>query len=144
MQKTSKAEQVRLRGKKEKYEQWKCGWVAWEENRDATRACREGIRKAKAQMELNLMRDVKNNKKGFYQYIEQKRQAKESMPALIKEKGELASRDMEKAVVITEFFASVFAGSWASHASCVPELEVEVRKAKSLPLYKESKFKTAS
>ena len=28
-------------------------------------------------MELNLVRDVKNNKKGFYRYIGQKRQAKE-------------------------------------------------------------------
>ena len=27
--------------------------------------CRDGIKKAKAQMELNLMRYVKNNKKGF-------------------------------------------------------------------------------
>jgi len=31
--------------------------------------CRDKIRKAKAQMELNLVRDVKNNKKGFYRYI---------------------------------------------------------------------------
>jgi len=28
--------------------------------------CRDRIRKAKAQMELNLARDVKDNKKGFY------------------------------------------------------------------------------
>ena len=31
--------------------------------------CRDRIRKAKAQMELNLVRDVKDNKKGFYRYI---------------------------------------------------------------------------
>ena len=31
--------------------------------------CRDRIRKAKAQMELNLARDVKDNKKGFYRYV---------------------------------------------------------------------------
>ena len=35
--------------------------------------CRDRIRKAKAQKELNLARDVKNNKKGFFRYIRRKR-----------------------------------------------------------------------
>ena len=35
------------------------------------------IRNAKVQMELHVVRDVKLNKKGFYRYIGQKRQAKE-------------------------------------------------------------------
>ena len=39
---------------------------------------RDRIRKAKVQMELNLARDVKNNKKGFYRYIGGRRQAKET------------------------------------------------------------------
>ena len=34
--------------------------------------CRDGVRKAKAQLELNLARDAKN-KKGFYRYVSQKR-----------------------------------------------------------------------
>ena len=33
---------------------------------------RDGIRKAKVQIELNLARDVKTKKKGFYGYISQK------------------------------------------------------------------------
>ena len=37
---------------------------------------------AKVQMELNLARDVKDNKKGFYRYIGRRRQAKESVPPL--------------------------------------------------------------
>lgn len=56
--------------KKEKYRQWKQTQVAWEEYRD-------GIQKDKSQMELNLVRNVKNNKKEFYKYTDQKRQAKE-------------------------------------------------------------------
>jgi len=39
---------------------------------------RDRIRKAKAQMELNLARDVKH-KEEFYGYIGQKRQNKESI-----------------------------------------------------------------
>jgi len=36
--------------------------------------CKAGIRKAKVQMELNLARDVKNNRKGLYRYICQERE----------------------------------------------------------------------
>jgi len=37
-------------------------------------------------MKLNLARDVKNNRKGFYRYAGQKRQAKESIPPLENER----------------------------------------------------------
>jgi len=53
----------------------------WGEYRDAVQTCREGIRKAKVQMELNLVRNVKNNKRS-YRYTGQKRQTKESLPPL--------------------------------------------------------------
>ena len=76
------------------------------------------------QVELNLMRDVKNNM-GFYRYIGQKRQAKEGITPLTKEKGELPTTGMEKAEVLNEFFDSVFAGSQASHASYDPETRQE-------------------
>ena len=56
---------AKLRDKKEKYRQWKHGCVAWVEQRDAIWTWRDEIRKAKVQIELNLVRDVKNNK-GFY------------------------------------------------------------------------------
>jgi len=69
------------------------------------------------QFELNLVRDVKN-KKGFYRCIGQKRQAKESIPPLLNEKGKLATTDMEKAEVLSELFTSVFTGSPESH---IPE-----------------------
>ncbi|KFZ68503.1 hypothetical protein N338_08076, partial [Podiceps cristatus] len=106
---------AKLREKKGKYKLWKQGSVAWKEYRDAVRNCRDGIRKAKIPMELNLARDIKNNKKG------QKRQAKESVPPLANEKGELAATDVEKAEVLNEFFASIFSGSQDSPNSQVPE-----------------------
>lgn len=39
--------------------------------RAAVQTCRERIRKAKGKMEVNLARDVKNNKKEFYRYTGQ-------------------------------------------------------------------------
>jgi len=41
--------------------------------------CRDEVRRAKAQLELNLARNAKNNK-GFYMYVSQKRKVKESIP----------------------------------------------------------------
>jgi len=49
----------------ELHRQCKQQQMSWEEYRDTALLCREGIRKAKAQLELNLARDAKNNNKGF-------------------------------------------------------------------------------
>ena len=70
---------------------WKQGCVSWEEYRAIVRVCRDRIRKAKAQMELNLVRDATDNKKGFYRYIGRRRRAKQSVPPLMKGNEELAS-----------------------------------------------------
>ena len=43
---------------KRMYRQWKEEQVAWEEYGDAVQMCRDGIRKAKAQMEMQLVKDV--------------------------------------------------------------------------------------
>ena len=61
----SKDLQFKLREKREIFRKWKQGCVACEEYRDMVHMCRDSIRKAKTKMELNLARDVKNNKKGF-------------------------------------------------------------------------------
>jgi len=62
--------QVRLMEKKRLYQLWKQRHVTWEQYRDAIWTCRDGIRKAKAQMELNLVRDAEN-KKGFLYWSEE-------------------------------------------------------------------------
>ena len=81
---------------------------------------RDEIRKVKAQMELNLARDVKNNK-GVYRYFGQKRKIKENVPCLVNKTGELVTTDMEKAEVLNNFFASICTGNLSSHISQVPE-----------------------
>ena len=69
---------VKLKGKK-MHRQWKQGQVFWEDHRDTAQLCGDGVRKAKAQLELNLARDAKNNNEGFYRHISQKK-VKESVP----------------------------------------------------------------
>lgn len=48
--------------------------------------------KAKTLMELNLARDIKENKKGFYRYVDDKRKTKESVGHLQKEMEELVTQ----------------------------------------------------
>ena len=48
--------QLKLGEKREVYRKWKQGCVGWEEYRAVVHVCRDRIRKAKAQMELNLAR----------------------------------------------------------------------------------------
>ena len=70
-----------------------------------------GIKKAKTQAELNLVRDIKNNKKTFCRYTDQKRQAKVTLPPLVNVKGEPPSTDLGKAEVLNEIFALLFTAS---------------------------------
>ena len=65
------------------HRQWKQGQVTWEQYRDAARLCRDGIRKAKDQLEMDLARGAKNNKKGFYRYINQKNKIQEGIASLV-------------------------------------------------------------
>jgi len=44
------------------HRQWKQGQVSWEEYSDTAQLCWDGVRKAKVQLERNLVRDAKNNK----------------------------------------------------------------------------------
>ena len=64
---------------------WKEGQATWEEYRNVVRACRDATRKAKAYLELKLARDVKNNKKSFFNYISSKRKTRENVGLLLTE-----------------------------------------------------------
>jgi len=85
------------------HRRWKQGPVSWEEYRDAAWLCRVRVRKAKVQMELNLARDIKNNK-DFYRYVSQKRKVKESVPSLRNMTGKLVTMDEKKAEVLKNAF----------------------------------------
>ncbi|GAB0209797.1 mitochondrial enolase superfamily member 1 [Grus japonensis] len=114
----------KVKQKKEAFRGWKQGQVAWEEYRETLRAMRDQNRKAKALIESNLARDVKDNKKSFYRYVSDKRRTRENVGPLQNETGDLVTQDMEKAEVLNDFFASVFTSKGSSHTAQVTEGKV--------------------
>jgi len=72
------------------------------EYRDLIGICREKIKKAKVHAV------VRDNKKCFYEYINNKKRAKENLHPLLDVGGIIANKDEEKAEVLNAFFASVF------------------------------------
>ncbi|GAB0208028.1 hypothetical protein GRJ2_003268500 [Grus japonensis] len=82
----------KVKQKKEAYRGWKQGQVAWEEYRETVQAARDQVRKAKALIELNLARDVKDNKKRFYRYVSEKRRTRENVGPLRNETGDLVTQ----------------------------------------------------
>ncbi|GAB0189119.1 mitochondrial enolase superfamily member 1 [Grus japonensis] len=109
----------KIKQKKEAYRGRKQGQVAWEEYRETVRTARDEARKAKALEELNLDRDVKENKKSFYTYVSDKRRMRENVGPLRNETRNLVTQDMEKAEVLNDFFASVFTCKCSSHTAQV-------------------------
>ncbi|CAM5114317.1 unnamed protein product [Natator depressus] len=124
-----------LKHKKEAYKKWKVGHMTREEYKNIARACRKDIRRAKSHLELQLARDVKSNKKGFFRYVGNKKKAKESVGPLLNEGGNLVTEDVEKANVLNAFFASVFTNKVSSQTALgitewgrdgQPSVEIEV------------------
>ena len=82
------------------------------------RLCRDGVRKAKAQLKLNLARDAKKNTKGFYRYLNQKKKVQQGVPPClpVSATGKLVTEVKEKAEVLN-FFALVFSDNCSPHSS---------------------------
>jgi len=87
---------AKLRQKGKVYGMWKEGQANWEEYRNVVRACRDATRKAKVHLELNLARDVKDNKKGFFKYIGSKRKTRDNVGPLLNEVGVLVTEHTKK------------------------------------------------
>lgn len=78
------------------YQRWKSRQIAIEYYKDTTRACREAVKKAEVQPTLKLSRDVKNPKKGYFVYVNSKKQ-KENMDLMLNRRDELVTNNAEKA-----------------------------------------------
>ena len=116
---------------------WKEGKATWEEYRNVVRACRDATRKAKAHLELKLATDVKNNKKGFFNYISSQRKARDNVGPLLDEAGVLVSEDAEKAELLNAFFASAFSAVTCPQESQALEVREEAYKDDDFPLVEE-------
>ncbi|CAM5084405.1 unnamed protein product [Natator depressus] len=77
------------------------------------------IGKAKSNLELQLARDVKSNKKGFFRYVGNKKKVKESVGPLLNEGGNLVTEDVERANVLNAFFASIFTNKVSSQTTAL-------------------------
>ncbi|PKU36582.1 rna-directed dna polymerase from mobile element jockey-like [Limosa lapponica baueri] len=64
---------------------WKNRLDTWKEYRNIVRTCRDATRKVRSHLELNLARDAKDNKKGFFKYISSKRKTRENVSPLLNE-----------------------------------------------------------
>ena len=104
---------------------------------NVVRTCRDVTRKAKVHLELNLARDVKDNKKGFFKYISRKRKTRENVGLLLNEVGALVTKDTEKAELLNAFFASVFTAKASPQVSQTLEAREEVWRKEDFPLVKD-------
>lgn len=84
--------------------------MPWEEYTEIIWEARGKVREVKAQLELNLARDIKNNKKDFYRNVESTRKTRDNVGPLQKQTGHLATLDKEKAEILNDFCASVLTG----------------------------------
>ena len=82
--------------------------MSHEDYKDVVKLCRENIRRAKEQLELNLATAVKDNKKSFCEFINSKRRIRENLPPLLDAEGNVVTKDEEKAEELNASFASVF------------------------------------
>lgn len=73
---------AKLKQKEEANKGWKQEQVACEEYREISPKTRNQDRKAKVLIELNLARDIKGNKKGFYRYISAQKNTREMVGPL--------------------------------------------------------------
>jgi len=116
---------------------WKEGQATWEEYRNVVKACRDATRKATVPLELNLARDVKDNKKSFFKYISSKWKTRENVGLLLNKVGVLVTEDAEKAELLNAFFASVFTAKAGPQESQVLDVREEAWLKNDLPLVEE-------
>lgn len=80
------------------------------------------------------MREVENNKKVFFMYVNSKGNTRENMGPLLSEAGAPIQGDAEKMEMLNAFFASVFAAKIASRKSQTLDIREGVWRNYDFPL----------
>lgn len=96
-------------------------------------------KEARAQLELNLAKDIKDNKKDVCKYINNKRKRKDNMGLLLSEGGILVTEDIEKAELLNAAFAMVFTGNTSPQGCLTQEIRIKECYKGDFPLVKEGK-----
>lgn len=105
-----------------------------QEHKDPIQECKEKIRKAKTHLILHLARDMKDNKKGFCKYINNKRQMRENVEPLMNGAENMVTKDRENAEMFKGTFTLDLSGNICLSHSQVPETYGKVWKKHDLPL----------
>lgn len=86
---------------------WKRCLATWDEYRSVG-ACRDATRKAKAHLELNLVREVRDNMKGFLEHVNSEMKTRENAIPQQNEEGTLVTGHGEGRVNECLFCFSLF------------------------------------
>ncbi|KAF7241053.1 RNA-directed DNA polymerase from mobile element jockey [Varanus komodoensis] len=87
---------------------WVLGEIDKRVYREEEACCRKILRKAKADYELRLAKNIKSNKKGFFQHVNRKRNWRQVVGPLNKEEGDSVTDTREQAQMLNDYFVSVF------------------------------------
>ncbi|XP_064909576.1 gamma-1-syntrophin isoform X3 [Columba livia] len=126
-----------LKQKRRVYRSWKQGLATWEEYKAAVRGCRKAARIAKASLELQLARGVKDSKKNFFKYIADKTNTRGNVGPLMNGVGALVAEDTEKEELLNAFFVSVYSAGGCPGEPCTPETPDETRSMEEFALVDE-------
>lgn len=72
---------------------------------------KDGGKKVKSHLELNLERDTKGNKEHFYRCIRSKIKSRQNVGWLLNQMGDLVTKDIEKCKVLSAIFTLIFPGT---------------------------------
>jgi len=126
-----------LRWEKKVYRVWKKDLATWEKHRNVVRPCRDATQKAVTHLELDLVREVKDNKKNFFKYVSSKRKSRENVDWLLNEVGALIMEGTEEVEVLNTFFVSVLTAKTAPWESQTVETGERGCRKEDLSLVKE-------
>ena len=88
-------------------------------------------------MELFLAKEVKNNKKGFFKYVNSKRKTRENVSPLLNEEGVWVIGDAEKVEILNTFFVSVFTAKTPPWESWTLEVSERAWGIEGFPVVRE-------